>query len=132
MLALLVLGLALVAFGALVLLRFPDRPGGEVRLMGLRVSSIGAGLPRTSRRCRRSLLSASERCPWRSMTSRYWPPRSPSARSSGSSPPIAAGANPSSVDNVSHLRARFGADLYDIELKPNSTEMEMELHVVRP
>ena len=39
------LGIALVAFGALVLLRFPDRPGGNVRLLGLQVSSIGAGLP---------------------------------------------------------------------------------------
>jgi hypothetical protein len=38
-------GVALVALGALVLLRFPDRPGGRVRLMGLEVSSIGAGLP---------------------------------------------------------------------------------------
>jgi hypothetical protein len=40
-----VLGFALVALGTLVLLRFPDRPGGEVRLLGLQVSSIGAGLP---------------------------------------------------------------------------------------
>jgi len=40
-----VLGIALVALGALVLQRFPDRPGGEVRLLGLRVNSIGAGLP---------------------------------------------------------------------------------------
>lgn len=38
-------GVALVAIGALVLLRFPDRPGGKVRLLGLEVSSIGAGLP---------------------------------------------------------------------------------------
>jgi hypothetical protein len=42
---LIVLGVALVALGALVLLRFPDRPGGEIRLLGLQVSSIGAGLP---------------------------------------------------------------------------------------
>jgi hypothetical protein len=40
-----VVGVALVALGALVLLRFPDRPGGRVRLLGLEVSSIGAGLP---------------------------------------------------------------------------------------
>lgn len=39
------LGVALVALGALVLLRFPDRPGGDLRLLGLEVSSIGAGLP---------------------------------------------------------------------------------------
>jgi hypothetical protein len=39
------LGLALVAFGALVLLRFPTRPGGKVRLLGMEVSSVGAGLP---------------------------------------------------------------------------------------
>jgi hypothetical protein len=38
-------GVALVALGALVLLRFPDRPGGKLRMMGLEVSSIGAGLP---------------------------------------------------------------------------------------
>jgi hypothetical protein len=40
-----VLGVALVALGAVVLLRFPDRPGGRVRLLGLEVSSLGAGLP---------------------------------------------------------------------------------------
>lgn len=39
------LGIALVALGALVLLRYPDRPGGNVRLLGLEVSSVGAGLP---------------------------------------------------------------------------------------
>ncbi|MBW3652283.1 MAG: hypothetical protein KY433_01565 [Actinobacteria bacterium] len=39
------LGVALVALGALVLLRYPDRPGGNVRLLGLEVSSVGAGLP---------------------------------------------------------------------------------------
>lgn len=39
------LGLALVGLGVLVLLRFPDRPGGDLRLLGLEVSSIGAGLP---------------------------------------------------------------------------------------
>ena len=39
------IGLALVAFGALVLLRFPDRPGGRLRFGGMEVSSVGAGLP---------------------------------------------------------------------------------------
>lgn len=39
------LGIALVALGALVLLRYPDRPGGNVSLLGLEVSSVGAGLP---------------------------------------------------------------------------------------
>jgi hypothetical protein len=39
------LGVALVALGVLILLRFPDRPGGNVSLMGLEVSSVGAGLP---------------------------------------------------------------------------------------
>jgi hypothetical protein len=38
-------GVGLVAIGALVLLRFPESPGGNVRLLGLEVSSIGAGLP---------------------------------------------------------------------------------------
>jgi hypothetical protein len=40
-----VLGIALVAFGALVLLKFPDRPGGEIRWRGFNVSSPAAGLP---------------------------------------------------------------------------------------
>ncbi len=40
-----VLGVTLVALGTLILLRFPDRPGGNVKLMGLEVSSVGAGLP---------------------------------------------------------------------------------------
>jgi hypothetical protein len=38
-------GVLLVALGALILLRFPDRPGGSVRFLGMEVSSIGAGLP---------------------------------------------------------------------------------------
>jgi len=40
------------------------------------------------------------------------------------------GANPASVSDVSHLRSTFGDDEYDIELKPNNTVVEMELHVV--
>lgn len=32
-------------FGALVLLRFPDRPGGRIAWHGFEVSSVGAGLP---------------------------------------------------------------------------------------
>ncbi len=43
--ALLVVGLALVGFGALMLLILPDRPGGKVAWHGFEVSSIGAGLP---------------------------------------------------------------------------------------
>jgi hypothetical protein len=42
---LLVVGVAVVIFGALVLLRFPDRPGGKIAWHGAEVSSIGAGLP---------------------------------------------------------------------------------------
>jgi hypothetical protein len=38
-------GVVLVALGAVVLLRFPDRPGGTVKLLGLEVNSVGAGLP---------------------------------------------------------------------------------------
>lgn len=40
-----VVGVALTAFGALVLLRFPDRPGGKMVFRGVEVSSAGAGLP---------------------------------------------------------------------------------------
>src|SRR5688500_20344381 len=36
---------ALVVFGAFVLLRFPDRPGGTIRWHGVEVSSVGGGLP---------------------------------------------------------------------------------------
>lgn len=42
---LLVLGVVLVVFGGLVLLLFPDRPGGKVGWQGFEVSSVGAGLP---------------------------------------------------------------------------------------
>jgi hypothetical protein len=42
---LLVVGVAVVGFGALVLLRFPDRPGGRIGWQGFGVSSVGAGLP---------------------------------------------------------------------------------------
>jgi len=40
-----VVGVVLVGLGALVLLRFPERPGGTVRFLGMEVSSIGAGMP---------------------------------------------------------------------------------------
>jgi hypothetical protein len=42
---LVVVGIALVGLGALVLLKFPDRPGGKIAWHGLEVSSVGAGLP---------------------------------------------------------------------------------------
>ncbi len=45
LMALLVLGIALVAFGALVLLKYSDRPGGTIKWLGIEVSSKGAGLP---------------------------------------------------------------------------------------
>jgi hypothetical protein len=42
---LLIAGVGLVVFGAFVLLRFPDRPGGTIRWHGVEVSSVGGGLP---------------------------------------------------------------------------------------
>jgi hypothetical protein len=42
---LLIAGVALVVFGAFVLLRFPDRPGGTISWHGMQVSSVGGGLP---------------------------------------------------------------------------------------
>jgi hypothetical protein len=42
---LIVLGVAVVVFGAVILLLFPDRPGGKIAWQGAEVSSIGAGLP---------------------------------------------------------------------------------------
>lgn len=42
---LVVLGVGLVALGALVLLLFPDRPGGVIRFHSVEFSSKGAGLP---------------------------------------------------------------------------------------
>jgi hypothetical protein len=42
---LLVVGVGVVVLGALVLLLFPDRPGGKIAWQGVEVSSIGAGLP---------------------------------------------------------------------------------------
>ncbi len=45
MTALLISGIALAGFGVLVLLKFPDRPGGTIRLHRMEVSSAGAGLP---------------------------------------------------------------------------------------
>jgi len=42
---LLIAGIALVVFGAFVLLRFPDRPGGAIKWQGMEVSSVGGGLP---------------------------------------------------------------------------------------
>jgi hypothetical protein len=43
--ALVIVGIVLIVFGGLVLLRFPTRPGGEIEFQGLRISSVGAGLP---------------------------------------------------------------------------------------
>jgi branched-chain amino acid transport system substrate-binding protein len=40
-----VVGVALVVFGALVTLKFPDRPGGDLRILGIEVRSPAAGLP---------------------------------------------------------------------------------------
>jgi len=42
---LVVLGVGLVALGAVVLMRYPDRPGGVIRFLNLEVGSKGAGLP---------------------------------------------------------------------------------------
>jgi hypothetical protein len=42
---LIVVGVVLLGFGAFVLLRFPDRPGGNLTFRGITVSSKGAGLP---------------------------------------------------------------------------------------
>jgi hypothetical protein len=45
MMILVIVGAALVGFGALVLLKFPDRPGGKIAWHGFEVNSVGAGLP---------------------------------------------------------------------------------------
>ena len=45
MFAVMIVGLGLVIFGALVLLKFPNRPGGKIVLGGAEISSVGAGLP---------------------------------------------------------------------------------------
>jgi hypothetical protein len=45
MMILVIVGIALVGLGTLVLLKFPDRPGGKVAWHGFEVSSVGAGLP---------------------------------------------------------------------------------------
>ena len=42
---LLVVGLALIVFGAFVLIRMPLRPGGTIKTKWFEVSSVGAGLP---------------------------------------------------------------------------------------
>lgn len=45
MLVLLIVGVALIAFGAFVLIRMPTRPGGTIKTKWFEVSSVGAGLP---------------------------------------------------------------------------------------
>ena len=42
---LLAVGVGLVIFGAVVLIRYSDRPGGSLKWMGMEISSKGAGLP---------------------------------------------------------------------------------------
>jgi hypothetical protein len=42
---LLAIGVGLILFGAVVLLRYSDRPGGTFRGLGMEISSKGAGLP---------------------------------------------------------------------------------------
>jgi hypothetical protein len=39
------LGVAIAAFGIVVLIRYHDRPGGTLKWLGLEISSAGAGLP---------------------------------------------------------------------------------------
>jgi hypothetical protein len=38
-------GVVLAVFGAVVLIKFPDRPGGRIAWRELEISSAGAGLP---------------------------------------------------------------------------------------
>ncbi len=45
LLLLAIVGVVLIVFGALVILKFPDSPGGDVRILGIEVSSPAAGLP---------------------------------------------------------------------------------------
>jgi hypothetical protein len=45
LIALALLGVVLIVFGALVLLRYSDRPGGTIKWLGAEVTSKGAGLP---------------------------------------------------------------------------------------
>ena len=45
MITLAVMGAALIVFGAIVLMKFSDRPGGSIKALGAEVSSAGAGLP---------------------------------------------------------------------------------------
>jgi hypothetical protein len=42
---LIIVGMALIGFGAFVLVRHSDRPGGSLKWLGLELSSTGAGLP---------------------------------------------------------------------------------------
>lgn len=45
MYVLLIIGIVLVIFGALVLVKLPDKAGGKVTWLGVEISSTGAGLP---------------------------------------------------------------------------------------
>lgn len=45
MVILLIAGIGLLVFGGIVLLRYPQKPGGKIAIGSLEVSSAGAGLP---------------------------------------------------------------------------------------
>lgn len=45
MLIVMIVGIALLVFGAVILIKFPNRPGGKIAWAGTEVSSVGAGLP---------------------------------------------------------------------------------------
>ncbi|MEX0623680.1 MAG: hypothetical protein WD251_07220, partial [Saccharospirillum sp.] len=45
MVILLMAGIGLLVFGGIVLLRYPNKPGGKIAIGSLEVSSVGAGLP---------------------------------------------------------------------------------------
>lgn len=45
MIVLLVVGIGLIIFGGIVLLKFSDKPGGRISIGPFEVSSMGAGLP---------------------------------------------------------------------------------------
>ena len=45
MFVLLIVGILLLLFGGVVLLKFPNKPGGRIAMGTLEISSVGAGLP---------------------------------------------------------------------------------------
>jgi hypothetical protein len=96
---LVVVGAVVLVFGALVLLRFPDKPGGKISIAGINVSSAGAGLPVMVLGAGLIVLGVLKQPP-ETPTGTQGTPSPTAAASGGSSAPASPRASPSATSSA--------------------------------